>query len=144
MDSEYLISDMYVFDLSRADGGLILLRERDHLLRRFGQLDLVDLAPNEKTDFTLRAEADRFLFPISGALIVNMIDMRSSSPTNGARANISLDYSRPQGLLVPFGVACSMETKATARVIILYTHSESHPEDRTPGHDELEKYTASQ
>lgn len=144
MNSEYPISDMHVFDLSRGAAGLTLLREKDHLLRRFGQLDLVDLAPNEKTDFTLRAEADRFLFPVSGTLVVNMIDMRSSSPTFEARANISLNSEKPQGLLVPFGVACSLETKAAGRIVILSTHSESHPEDRTPGRDELEKYTASQ
>lgn len=138
------ISDMHVFDVSRSGGSRTLLREKDHLLRRFGQLDLLDLSSNEKTDFTLRAEADRFLFPINGIVVVNMIDLRSSSPTNGARVNVTLDYSKPQGLLVPFGVACSLQSQGVARLIILSTHSETHPKDRTPSQDELAEYTASQ
>lgn len=135
---------MHVFPLTEDTGRLTLLREVDHLLRRFGQLDLVDLATNQKTDFTMRAEADRFIFPINGSVNVQMIDLRSSSPSNGVRTNILLDSANPQGLLVPFGVACSLETRAAARVLVLSTHSESHPEDRTPDNDELEKYTASQ
>jgi hypothetical protein len=142
--NKYPISDMHVFDLTLTGGILTFLREKDHLLRRFGQLDLLDLSPNEKTDFTLRAEADRFFFPINGAVTVNMIDLRCESPTHGGRTNISFDSAKPQGLLVPFGVACSLEVKAAARLIILSTHAESHPEDRNPSHDELEKYTTSQ
>jgi len=141
---KYPISDMHVFDLSQAGESLTLLREKDHLLRRFGQLDLLELSPNEKTDFILRAEADCFLFSINGAVAVTMVDLRSTSPTHGGRANISLDIAKPQGLLVPFGVACSLEARGAARLIVLSTHSESHPEDRNLTYDKLEKLTASQ
>jgi hypothetical protein len=142
--NKYPISDMHLFDLSRDGGSLTLLREKDHLLRRFGQLELLDLSPTEITDFILRAEADRFLFSISGTVTVTMIDLRSTSPTHGGRANISLDSAKPQGLLIPFGVASSLEARGAARLIILSTHSESHPEDRNPSNDELEKYAALQ
>lgn len=144
MPSEYPIADMFLFPLTRETGRLRLLRETDHLLRRFGQLELLDLAADEQTEYTLRAEADRFLFPISGSTSVRMLDLRETSPSKSMRAEFTLVSAEPQGLLVPFGVACSLAAKAASRLIILSTHSESHPEDRTASSDELAKYTASQ
>lgn len=144
MPSQYPIADMYVFPLARSAGGLTLLRETDHLLRRFGQLELIDLAADEQTEYTLRAEADRFLFPINGSATATLLDLRVTSPSNGARAELSLDADQPRGLLVPFGVACSLAAKTTARLIILSTHSETHAEDRTATTDELDQYAAAQ
>lgn len=144
MPSQYPIADMHVFPLTRAAGRLTLLRETDHLLRRFGLLELIDLVAGDGTEFTLRAEADRFLFSLSGSAIVSLLDLRETSPSNGERAEFILDADNPQGLLVPFGVACSLEAKSPARLILLSTHSESHPEDRIAAFDELGTYTASQ
>jgi len=144
MLSEYPIADMHVFPLIREAGRLRLLRESDHLLRRFGQLELMDLSAGEQTEFTLRAEADRFLFPINGSLEATLLDLRESSPSKNVSTEIKLNDVNPKGLLVPFGVACFLATTATARVIILSTHSESHPEDRSATSDELSQYTASQ
>lgn len=135
---------MHVFALTREAGRLTLLRESDHLLRRFGQLELLDLAAGEQTEYTLRSEADRFIFPISGSVSALLLDLREISPSNGKRAEIALDVANPMGLLVPFGVACSLQAKAVSRLIILSTHSESHPEDRTIATDELSRYAASQ
>lgn len=144
MPSQYPIADMHVFPLTREAGRLTLLREKDHLLRRFGQLELMDLDVGEQTEFTLRAEADRFLFSIKGSVTATFLDLRAASPSKGVRAEFTLDADQPQGMLVPFGVACSLAASSAARLIILSTHSESHPEDRTPSPDELENYTASQ
>jgi hypothetical protein len=144
MKSEYPIWEVHVFPLTRAAGRLTLLREEDHLLRRFGQLDLIDLVAGEQTDFTLRSEADRFLFPIAGSVKSSLLDLRALSPSKNARAEITLEANQPQGLLVPFGVACSLGAKSAARIVILSTHSESHPEDRTISRDDLDQYAASQ
>lgn len=135
---------MHIFPLTRQADRMVLLREADHLLRRFGQLEVVDLAAEEKTEFTLRAEADRFLFPLIGSVIVSLLDLRETSPSNGKRADFVLEAGKPRGLLVPFGVACSLEAGSASRLIILATHSETHSEDRTATADELDKYTASQ
>jgi len=144
MPSAYPIYDMHVFQLQRSEGGLPLLREKDHLLRRFGQLELMDLAAGKQTEFALRAEADRFLFVTSGRARVQLIDLRAGSPSQGVHTSLLLDEAEPRGLLVPFGVACAIYAEVDARLIVLSTHSEVHPEDRAATPDELQKYVAIQ
>jgi hypothetical protein len=131
------ISDMHIFPLTREDDRLILLREVDHLLRRFGQLEVLDLAAGSKTEFTLRAEADRFFFAIEGNCRVELIDLREASPTRDARASLALAAADPHGLLVPFGVACSLQAEASCRLVALSTHSQPHPRDRAAAPGEL-------
>jgi hypothetical protein len=143
MPADFPISDMYVFTLRRSERGLVLLREADHLLRRFGQLELVDLSAGA-LELGVRAEADRFVYAIDGTCEVELIDLRDSSPTHAARALVALDAADPQGVLVPFGVACTLRAGKAARVVLLSTHSEAHVEDRTPTRDELQKYAAIQ
>jgi hypothetical protein len=144
MPSDFPISDMYVFTLRRSERGLVLLHEADHLLRRFGQLELVDIAAGQQIDLGLRAEADRFLYAIDGACEVELLDLRESSPTRGIHVAVALDAGDPQGVLVPFGVACTLRSTKAARVVLLSTHSETHAEDRTPSPDELQRYAAIQ
>lgn len=139
-----LISDMHIFPLNVLAGRWTLLRNTDHLLRRFGQLDLLDLAAGSETEFELRAEADRFLSAINGRVQARLLDLRAGSPSLGVSINLSLDANDPHGLLVPFGVACSIYTETEARLIVLSTHSEHHPEDRIATPDELQKYSAIQ
>src|SRR3972149_3920860 len=100
---------MHVFPLDRAAGRLTLLRNRDH-----------------------------FLFAIHGKAAVVLQDLRETSPTRGARAEVALNADQPQGLLVPFGVACSLTAESPARIIQLSTHSETHPLDRTVSAEELD------
>lgn len=131
------ISDMHVFPLKREDGRLALLGEADHLLRRFGQLEVVDLAAGTQTEYSLRAEADRFVFAIEGECRVQLVDLREVSPTRGARASLALAAKDPHGLLVPFGAACSLQTDAGCRLVTLSTHSQAHPADRVVPPGEL-------
>lgn len=144
MPSKYPIADMHKFPLGRKAGRLVLLREADHLLRRFGQLEILDLAPGERTDFTLRSEADRFLFPADGSVTATLLDLRETSPSKNARAEFALSASDPHGLLVPFGVACSLSATEAARLIVLSTHSASHPDDRSITADEIARLPAAQ
>lgn len=144
MASDFAIADMRVFPMRVAAGRLVLLREADHLLRRFGQLELLDLAAGTQTEFELRAEADRFLFAIAGRVALRLLDLRDGSPSRGAHVSVQLDESKPRGLLLPFGVACGMLAEMDCRIIILSTHSEAHPADRLATADELQKYAAIQ
>ncbi|HEX9596384.1 MAG TPA: hypothetical protein VF982_05855 [Anaerolineales bacterium] len=141
---KYPIADMHVFPLTRESGRLTLLRNNDHLLRRFGQLDLLDLAAGEQKDLAIRAEADRFLFAIGGQVALSLLDLRAGSPSHGVRVELALSAEQPQGVLAPFGVACSLVAASVARFIILSTHSEAHPADRAASADELAKYAGVQ
>lgn len=143
MPSEFPIADMLVFPLGQADGGLALLREADHLLRRFGQLDVKDFVAGTQAEFGLRAEADRFFFIITGRTLLHLIDLREGSPSQGVHATVILDETKPLGILVPFGVACGLVAETDSRLIVLSTHSEAHPQDRATA-DELQKYAAIQ
>lgn len=144
MPAKFLISDMHLFSLQRTEGGTVLLRESDHMLRRFGQLEILDLLAGEKTEFTLRAEADRFVFVISGRCEIKLIDLREHSPSMGVRTRLALDAENPKGLLVPFGVACSMGAVTAARLVHLSTHSDAHANDRVVTPDNLQEYVATE
>jgi hypothetical protein len=137
MPNNPAISDMHVFPLEHKDGRLTLLRNDQHLLRRFGQLDLLDLAPKQSSQLPLRAEADQFVFPITGKLDLTLVDTRASSPTKGAQVKVVLDAEDPQGVLIPFGVAATLSASNQARLVLLSTHSETHAHDRLPSSDDL-------
>lgn len=138
------IADMLVFPLTREGGQLRLLQNSDHLLRRFGSLDLMDLAPGEAAAATVRGEADRFLFAIDGMVQLELVDLRELSPSRGARVQLALDAAKPEGVLVPFGVALSLKAQGKMRLVLLSTHSEEHGQDRTPSTDELTAFTGAQ
>jgi hypothetical protein len=144
MPSQPAISDMHIFPLTVSGTRWTLLRDNDHLLRRFGQLDLIDLNAGQETDFELRAEADRFLFAINGRAEARLLDLRPGSPSLGSRVTILLDTEDPQGLLLPFGVACGLYAPIDARLIILSTHGENHIDDRKATAEELQTYAALQ
>lgn len=124
------ISDMLLFPLRRQDGRLLIVREQDHLLRRFGALDILSLEAGASTPYRLRAEADQILAPLDGTLAVDLVDLRPQSPSQGTRIEITLSAADPHGLLLPFGVACRLASSQGARLLRLSTHSAAHPDDR--------------
>lgn len=125
------INDLLVFPLSPGEDGLSLLSNQQHLLRRFGQLHLLDLAAGHQGAATLKGEADRFYFVLAGEMTAALEDRRQHSPSLGVQVEIPLNAEQPQGLLVPFGVALRLTSEQGARVIVVSTHSEPHPEDRS-------------
>ena len=124
------ISDMHLFPLAIQDGRLIILRESDHLLRRFGVLETLSVDAGASTTFHLRAEADQVLTPLDGRVELSLVDLRPASPSHGARLEITLSAEDPHGLLLPFGVACRLASSTGARLLRLSTHSATHAEDR--------------
>lgn len=144
MPSEYPITDMLIFPLDQQPGKLTLLSNRDHLLRRFGQLGLLDLDSGSAAPSTVRAEADRFYFVILGNVDFSLVDLREHSPSRGQHVDLTLQASEPRGVLVPFGVACALTATSAARVVELSTHSEDHPLDRDIPADELAQYSVAQ
>lgn len=124
------IPDAHLFPLERRDGRLRILDEQDHLLRRFGALEAVALQPAQTLPFTLRAEADEIWVPLQGAADFALADLRPGSPSHGVGLELSLSADNPQGLLLPFGVACQVSSRTGAYLLRLSTHSAAHPQDR--------------
>lgn len=131
MPADTPITDLLVLPLQPEEGGLTLLSNQQHLLRRFGQLQLLELAPGQRSAASLKGEADRFYFVIAGEARIALEDLREHSPSRGAKDEVTLAAEQPQGLLAPFGVAVRLSSERGARVIVVSTHSEAHPADGT-------------
>lgn len=129
MSSQLVIPDLLLLPLVRSGSRLTVLSEHDHLLRRFGSLELLDVEPGETATFSLRAEADEIWAPVAGAVTVSLLDRRPQSPSYGKRPEFRLDADDPHALLIPFGVARGVVAKAPARVLRLSTHGAPHPQD---------------
>jgi mannose-6-phosphate isomerase-like protein (cupin superfamily) len=135
----YAIPDVYVLDLERVDGCLILLRDHDHLLRRFGQLEYRMLNEGEETPIALRSVADEIWSVITGEATLTMVDKRDGSPSENKKVQLSLSGKQPQAVLIPFGVAHYFSASKSTRLIRLATHADgTHPEDRALAADDLE------
>jgi len=128
----YDIPDVYVLDLERIEGRLVLLRDDHHLLRRFGQVEHINLEEGQETNFVLRAVADEIWSVIGGEVTLTLVDKRDDSPSENKFVNISLSASRSQSVLIPFGVAYSFEVGGKkAQMIRLTTHTDgTHPGDQ--------------
>lgn len=133
MDKEYPIPDMIVRDLEPEGRRLTVSQEEDHLLRRFGQVDLVEMSADESI-FIYRKKADEVWSVISGAATFTLTDRREESPAFENQLELELLGSKPQALLVPFGVECQIRSAVGAKLVRLTTHQDgTEPGDNVPG-----------
>jgi hypothetical protein len=117
------ISDAYLIDLKAGQGAVTILKENDHLLRRFGQVDFIELSKGEQITVQ-RAVADEVWAVVGGEAAFDLEDQREQSPTNGVINTIKLAKSAPKALLVPFGVACKVSTEHGGRLVRISTHED--------------------
>ena len=66
------IPDVYCFDLVQEGNHLVLLRDSDHLLRRFGQIEIRELRAGEKSQFVLRISADEIWSVTQGEIDLHL------------------------------------------------------------------------
>ena len=101
----------------------------DHLLRRFGQADIVHLVRGARLEKKEEETADEVWALIEGEATFEWEDRRSSSPTSGRKA--SLAAQEPITVLVPFGVAFRVTAGDGAAILLrLSTHADD--EERLP------------
>ena len=111
---------------------LVVLRDEDHLLRRFGQVEIRRLSASTKTPFMLREAADEVWTSIEGIAEFALVDQRPGSPSENSSMLVELEAVNPQALLVPFGVAYSISCRQDCILLRLTTHSDGvHPGDQT-------------
>ena len=138
MNIQNSIPDVFLFDVERKDGRFILLRDNDHLLRRFGQVEFRELRAGENTPFTLRVVADEIWSVIKGEANLSLIDRREGSPTKNHVMNLTLSGEKPQSVLVPFGVAFAFTAIEDAQMVRLATHQDqAHSQDETLSYEEF-------
>ena len=101
----------------------------DHLLRRFGQADVVHLERGGRLERKEDDTADEVWALIDGEATFEWEDRRSSSPTSGGKA--SLAAQEPITVLVPFGVAFRV-TAVGGPAILLRLSTHADDEERLP------------
>ncbi len=102
MRPELPIADCVILPLEVAEGTLTLLRDDQHLLRRFGAAELVRTAG---VDYRLRQTADELVAVTRGAAQLRLADTRAASPSFGARVELVFNSEQPELVVIPFGVA---------------------------------------
>lgn len=87
----------------RAEARWKALRDEDHLLRRFGMVEVLRVEPDLEPYLRVRSSADEVWLLIEGRGEFRWRDLRSDSPTHGVEHKLICD--KPTQVLAPFGVA---------------------------------------
>lgn len=106
---------------STPDGSRAILAFEDHLLRRFGSVELIRLGAGEAFR-VLREMADEIWALLDGAADFELTDTRPASPTSGEAQSFHVDS--PTRILVPFGVRLRVRPDPTASLLRIMSHSE--------------------
>lgn len=127
------IRDLFIrpLEASREHGVTrwLALKDTDHLLRRFGEAEIIRLEPGHPIALTLRPVVDEAWAILEGVVEVLWHDLRPRSPTNGVRYQTAL--RRPTLLLAPFGVAFGARALEGAALLARFaTHGRDDPESR--------------
>jgi hypothetical protein len=126
------IHDLFVKPLLReatpAGWRLPVLRYADHLLRRFGLAEELELEPGQSLGPQLRLVADEVWALVEGRAEFTWEDRRPGSPTQGSQH--SLRCEQPTLVLAPFGVTFGCRAlEGPARLIRLASHAPDEIDD---------------
>ena len=125
------IPDVYCLDLVQEGNQLVLLRDSDHMLRRFGQVEIRELKEGEISQFVFREAADEIWSVTQGEVDLLLVDKRLDSPSENQAMKLTLSEHKPQTILIPFGVAFGFVAKKSTKMIRIATHADgTHPEDK--------------
>ena len=128
------IHDLYIRELTVEETERLtkfnVLSEEDHLLRRFGQVQVIRKSPGRDEPLCLREVADEVWALIEGQVEFAWHDLRLGSPTHDHWQRFRTEA--PTLVLAPFGVAFGCRALENPALIIrLSTHIEGeHPGDR--------------
>lgn len=131
MNTDTTISGVRIFPIEIAENRLILLKDEDHLLRRFGQAEVRQVSEQDGEFFTIRAIADEIWALLDGNANVILIDKRAKSPTEDQALKLRFDEEKLKGVLIPAGVAYAIFADEAARLMRICTHADgTHDEDQ--------------
>jgi hypothetical protein len=132
MNSPLPIHDLFIQKLEtiEEDGRsrLPVLSYDDHLLRRFGYVEMVHIDAMSPKEMQVRAMADEIWALIEGRVRFVWKDLRKTSPTQ--EETFELIAAEPTLVLAPFGVAFGVEAlNDQALLIRLATHVDGTQEE---------------
>jgi dTDP-4-dehydrorhamnose 3,5-epimerase-like enzyme len=124
------ISGLAVFNLAWKGGRLVAVREIDHTLRRFGQVDVIRLDPEKRHVNYRVGGADEIWVVIEGQVKMVATDLRDQSPSNGVTQDLSLVGESPEAVLIPFGTQVKISSVNHAVMMRITSHAdELFPDD---------------
>lgn len=124
MGNQEKISGVSQFELSWQAGRLVLLNEANHLLRRFGQLDLLSLEPATPLTTYRKQGADEIWALVRGEAELILTDLRDESPTFQRMMQLQLTGKWIEGILIPFGVQASLAPAMHGLLVRVTTHGD--------------------
>lgn len=121
----YPIHDLFIrpLNIERGSNGakMEVLRNSDHLLRRFGFAEVIFLGSEQSRPSEIRHIADEAWALVDGSARFRWLDRRPSSPTRDATHELDCDH--PILVLVPFGVEFTVRAvDGPAQLLRLSTH----------------------
>lgn len=132
------IPDAHLFPIQTGKNRSVLLSERQHILRRFGQIERRVHTQGETVPFARRTIADEIWIPLLGPVTFHLHDLRPDSPSYRSDVVVELDADDPSGLLIPFGVAYAYRVHREGILLRVSTHADdTHPDDNLPIHEDL-------
>ena len=139
MITQKSIPDVYILDLERKGARLVVLHETHYLLRRFGQVEYVELNEGGEIPFTLREVADEVWSVLTGKVFLILVDKRQGSPSENVSMRLELSENQPQAVLIPFGVAYQIKVVQDSHLLRITTHADGmHEGDRVFSQDEVD------
>lgn len=125
VESKYPINDLYIQSISKKQAHQIeTLRAyafEDHLLKRIGSIEFIELDSDERIPAFLRPQADELWVLLNGEAEFEWCDRRQDSPTLDAVH--SFTAASPVRVLVPFGVQFSLTAKSASRFLRICSHA---------------------
>lgn len=104
-----------------------ILRDDDHLLRRFGQASMTVTYPGVVKAFHYHRRQDDLWYFVSGNAQIVLHDLRKDSPTFGVTQELFAgDHAEPFLLLIPVGVAHGYRVLGNLPAVLLYFTTESY------------------
>jgi dTDP-4-dehydrorhamnose 3,5-epimerase len=97
-----------------------IVREDDHLLRRFGQSAVTKTYPGVIKAFHWHAGQDDVWYVVDGMARVVLYDRRPDSPTCGLTQVVYAGDENPVAILIPAGIAHGYQVLGVKPVILMY------------------------
>ena len=97
-----------------------VLREDDHLLRRFGQTSFTKTYPGVIKAFHWHADQDDIWYVADGMAQVVLYDRRPDSPTRGLTQVVYAGEDNPVIILIPAGIAHGYQVLGNKPVMLFY------------------------
>lgn len=130
MEKRGSISGVVMLDLDWKNDRLIVLQEDDHILRRFGQADVVKIAKGMQFETHRNAGADEVWVLLDGEAKLQLTDRRAESPTVDHSIEIVLAGDSPQAVMIPFGVFAQISGEREGTLLRITTHADQlFPDD---------------